>query len=196
MSPRSAVLSCLCSELLRKGTPDITCAVLRIVCAKILRMKPDLMAFVYEEYVRMHHTASLKRVRELLKLLLDSLGTTFLILDGLDEYEIQIQEQIIEEGARLLKPCVDDAEEGNRSRVKLMICSRETQIILRAIKKRLSTALVVNLTDEHQNISRDIVRFTNAKLSDLYDRFDEIVIKHIGVAITEKADGMISVSKH
>jgi hypothetical protein len=80
-------------------------------------------------------TTSIKRVRELLKLLLDSLGTTFLILDGLDEYEMSAQGQIIEEFARLLRPCLNDEDEEPHSNAKLLICSGETSTS-RSIKKK------------------------------------------------------------
>jgi hypothetical protein len=66
------------------------------------------------------------------------LGTTFLILDGLDEYEMSAQGQIIEEFARLLKPCLNEEDEEPRSNAKLLICSRETTSTLRSIKKKWS----------------------------------------------------------
>jgi hypothetical protein len=49
--------------------------------------------------------------------------------------------------------------------------------------------LVVNLTEEHHNISQDIAKFTKAKLPVLHDRFSEAVIDEVGGVITEKADG-------
>lgn len=188
ISPRSFILYCICSELLRKGTPEVANVILRLLCAQILRSRHDLLAFVYEDYVRFNTTASIKRVRELLKLLLESLGTTFLILDGLDEYDMSVQEQIIEEFARLLKPCLNHEDDEPPSNAKLLICSRETTSILRCVKK-LSNLLVVNLTEEHHNISQDIAKFTKAKLPVLHDRFSEAVIDEVGGVITEKADG-------
>lgn len=188
ISPRSFILYCICSELLRKGTPEVANVILRLLCAQILRSRHDLLAFVYEDYVRFNTTASIKRVRELLKLLLESLGTTFLILDGLDEYDMSAQEQIIEEFARLLKPCLNHEDDEPPSNAKLLICSRETTSILRCVKK-LSSLLVVNLTEEHHNISQDIAKFTKAKLPVLHDRFSEAVIDEVGGVITEKADG-------
>jgi hypothetical protein len=189
MSPRSIILCCICSELLRKGTPDIASVILRLFCAQILRSRHDLLAFVYEDYVRFNATASIKRIRELLKLLLDSLGTTFLILDGLDEYDTAAQVQIIDEFARLLKPCLNKEDEEPHSGVKLLICSRETTAILRSIKRKVNSPLVINLTEEHHDISQDIAKFTKNKLPILHDRFDEAVIEELGNSITEKADG-------
>jgi hypothetical protein len=120
---------------------------------------------------------------------LESSGTTFLILDGLDEYEPPAQGQIIEEFARLVKPCLDNEDEEPHSNAKLLICSRETTSILRSIKKKLSNLLVVNLTEEHHNVSQDIAKFTKAKLPVLHDRFNEAVIEEVGGVITEKANG-------
>jgi hypothetical protein len=73
-----------------------------------------------------------------------------------------------------------------------MICSRETKTILRSIQRKLNNPLVVNLTEEHCNIYRDISNFTRAKLPVLYGRFDEAVVDKVGNAITEKADGKIT----
>lgn len=117
---------------------------------------------------------------------------SFLVLDGLDEYDKAVQEQIIEELDKLLKPYPDSLDEEPQAKVKVMICSRETTALLGKIRRKFSNALVVNLGEDYDKVSQDISRFTNARLPELYDRFDEDVVKAVGDSIAKKADGNIS----
>lgn len=117
---------------------------------------------------------------------------SFLVLDGLDEYDKAVQEQIIEELDKLLKPYPDSLDEEPQAKVKVMICCRETTALLGKIRRKFSNALVVNLGEDYGKVSQDISRFTNARLPELYDRFDEDVVKAVGDSIAKKADGNIS----
>jgi hypothetical protein len=163
---------------------------LRLLCAQVFRSKPDLAPFVYENYVKLCTTASLKRIRELLKLFFESLGTTFLVLDGLDEYDSSEQTNIIDELSRLLKVNEESTwDDDLRPKVKLMICSRETKDILRYIRKKMNNLLVVSLSEEVNKVSGDIAKFTRANLLELRDRFDDGEVDKVGDNIAEKADG-------
>lgn len=161
----------------------------RLLCAQILRLRIDLVPYVYEQYVRLGLTASLSRTRELIKQLLSSSGNVFLIIDGLDEYEGTDQKKVLDELSQLLKaPSYAKGDEPH-SRLKLMLCSRETRDLIRDIPRKLRRPIVVSLSEEHQRISEDIALFTHASLAELRGRFVEVEVNQIGKKIVQKADG-------
>ncbi|KAF0325303.1 hypothetical protein GQ607_007337 [Colletotrichum asianum] len=199
MSSRSFLMCCMSSELLRKGESNPAGTILRLFCAQMLRKNRRLLPYIYEEYVRLNSTLSLKKVRDITKLLLDSLGPVFLVFDGLDEYSDCHQAGIIDELSRLLKPPSNTMEDAGApdpvdgirvSGVKVLICSRETQPILREIKKKWKQPAVINLTKEHEYalMSEDISRFAQVRLRALSEDFDQPVLDKILESLTNKAD--------
>ncbi|KAI3317050.1 hypothetical protein HD806DRAFT_516144 [Xylariaceae sp. AK1471] len=190
MSQSSLLVCCLCSDLLREGTQNVVSVLLRLICTKILRHKNDLLSFVYEEYVKFNKAASIKRVRELLEQIFESLGTTFIIVDGLDEYDTSDQTAIVDELSRLLKVNSDKTSRQERPKLKVMICSRETHTLLKHIRKKLKNITKISLSDEADSVSKDIAKFTKASLVALDDRFEEEDLEKVGTEIAKKADGM------
>ncbi|KAK1463675.1 NACHT domain-containing protein [Colletotrichum cuscutae] len=198
-SSRSLLMCCMSSELLRKGEQNPACTILKVFCAQMLRLNRRLLPYIYEEHVRFNSTLPLTKVRQITKLLVDSLGHVFLVVNGIDEYLDRDQVRIFEELSRLLKPPSDtadgigasDSADGTRmSSVKLFISSRESQPILREIKKRWKQPAVINLTKdkEHALVSEDISRFAKVKLRALHDEFDEDVLQSILESLMSKAD--------
>ncbi|KAJ8131632.1 hypothetical protein O1611_g1993 [Lasiodiplodia mahajangana] len=191
LPPGSLLICCLCSELLRRGH-NVVSTLLRLICAQILRQKPDLLPFAYENYVKFNKSASINRIRELLGHALESLGTTFIILDGIDEYDSSDQTAIIDEIARLLKSIskIHHVQGTPSPRLKVMLCSRETKELLGHVRKKLSNILTIYLSREAEHVSRDIARYTKASLRELLYRFREEELDKVGSDVSEKADGM------
>lgn len=161
----------------------------RLLCAQIMRLKIDLVPYVYDQYVRLGLTASLRRTRELIRQLLTASGNVFLIIDGLDEYEGTDQKKVLDEFSQLIKaPSYSKADEPH-PRLKLMLCSRETRDLVRDIPRKLHKPMVVSLSEEHKRISEDIALFTRASLAELRGRFMEFEVNQIGNKIVQKADG-------
>jgi hypothetical protein len=162
----------------------------RLICVTLLRLKPDVVPYVYDTFVRKKMTASLLRVREILATLLARSGTTFLIVDGLDEYGSAYQEHIVEEFSRLLKARLETGIEDVRAKFKLMICSRETKELLRSVSRRFQKPLVINLSEESKKVDGDIASYTRTRLEDLRHRFGDAEVDSIGERIVSKADGV------
>ncbi|KAI8631011.1 hypothetical protein F5Y19DRAFT_483660 [Xylariaceae sp. FL1651] len=192
MPPGSLLICCLCSELLRRGSQNVVSTLLRLLCSQILRRNPDLLSFAFENYVKFNKPASINRIRELLTQTLESLGTTFIVLDGLDEYDSSDQTAIIDEISRLLKSMskVRPVEGAPTPRLKVMLCSRETKELLGQVRKKLNNILTVSLSHETEKVSKDIARYTKASLQELWDRFSEDELEKVGLDISKKADGM------
>ncbi|KAL9622931.1 MAG: hypothetical protein Q9160_002649 [Pyrenula sp. 1 TL-2023] len=190
VSPKSLAICCFCSQALRRGNANICSMLFRLLCAQILRLRIDLVPFVYEEYVRLGSTASLRRTRELIKQLLTSSGNVFLIMDGLDEYESSDQKTVLMEISQLIRAPSYGKTDEPHPRLKLMLCSRETRDLVREIPKKLHKPMVVSLSEESERISEDIALFTHASLAELRGRFMEFEVNQIGSKIVQKADGM------
>jgi hypothetical protein len=193
LSPKSIIVCCLCSQVLQSGATDVCSTLFRLLCAQILRSKPDLVPYVYEQYVRLGLTASLKKTRELLKQLFLSSGTVFLIMDGLDEYESSDQKRVLDELSHLIKAHPDSKADEPQPRLKLMLCSRETRDLVRDIPRKLNKPMVVSLSEEHKKISEDIALFTHASLAELRGRFADVEVDQVGDRIVQKADGELMV---
>jgi hypothetical protein len=194
MSPTSSLVYCLCSEALRKGATDACSVLFRLLCAQVLRSKLDLVPYVYEHFVKTSMTASLKRTRELLKHLFLSSGKTFLVIDGLDEYESSDQRTILGELSLLLKARPETRSDEPQPKLKLLICSRETKDLLRDVSRKLNQALTISLSQERRRITKDIATFARASLAELRGRFDDAEVDQIGERIVQKADGKVLIS--
>ena len=142
-----------------------------------------LLPHVYDSFVKAGAVTSLAKMRELLRLLVNCLPMTYLILDGLDECDDVHQKQILAELETLTRP--DPENQSHSLRVKILVCSRETKEIAR----RLGKTPQISLSSEHEHVSKDIAIFTRQSLSDLYDRFDREVVDDLNKEIVGKADG-------
>ena len=187
LSPSSVITCCLCSGLLGHATEDACSVLFRLICAKLLRLKPDVVPYVYNSFVCKKTTASLSSIREILLTLLARSGTTFLVIDGLDEYDSAYQVQIVEELSRLTKARLETGIEHIRAKLKLMICSRETKEMLRSMPRRFQRLSTINLSDESGKVNRDIVLYTAAQLEDLRIRFGHEEVDLVGQRIVAKA---------
>lgn len=132
-----------------------------------------MLPHVYDNFVKVRAIPSISKTRHLLKDLLGSLETIFLVLDGLDECEGPHQKQMLTELSTLLLP--DQQRHLSQSKLKVLICSRETKEIAR----KLSKAPQISLSKEQQFVSRDIATFAKNSLSELRGRFDDTIVDEI-----------------
>jgi NACHT domain len=181
ISLQSSMFYCLCPDRLTRPGSNVCGLVFRSLVAQLIRAKSEVLPYVYETFVKLGATPSLCRVRDLLGTLLRCPGTTFLILDGLDECEPQDQRLVVSELQNLLKP---DARAGNE-RLKILICSRETKDILR----KLHNIPQVFLSHEQDDMSKDIAKFTESSLAELFERFPPEVVNEVCGEVVQKADG-------
>lgn len=144
-------------------------------------MKSEVLPFVYETFVKLGATPSLPKVRDMLQILLRSPGIAYIIFDGLDECESADQTRVLSELQSLLKPDARTKDE----KLKVLICSRETK----EISRKLNQTLQISLSDEQQDMSRDIRKFTEFSLAELSDRFSTEIINEVSDEVVKKADG-------
>ena len=182
LSPSSDLLYCLCSYGFGKAEQNPCGLLLRSLIAQLLRRHTDLLPYVYDNYVKLGAVPSLKNIKELLLLLLDSLGTIFLILDGLDECEAIHQKQMLAELTALRQ--IPGNRPSGAARLKVLICSRETKDIQRKLIKVPTVSL-----SKQQFVDRDIAIFVRNSLQELVERFEEAIVHELERDLVSKADG-------
>jgi hypothetical protein len=181
MSPQASIFYCLCPDRLTHPGRSVCGLVFRSLVAQLIRVKSEVLSFVYETFVKLGATPSLPKVRDLLQTLLRSPGITYIIFDGLDECESADQTHVLSELQNLLKPDARTKDE----KLKVLICSRETK----EISRKLNQMPQISLSDEQQNMSRDISKFTEFSLAELSDRFPTEIINEVNGEVVKKADG-------
>ena len=99
----------------------------------MLRKHPQLLPQTYEEFVTAGVSPALSRTKGLLRDMLKTLGTTYMIVDGLDECDSLHQRQVLADLSTLLPPDLDKLP--NCATLKVLVCSRETIEIKRKLNK-------------------------------------------------------------
>jgi hypothetical protein len=183
ISPHASIFYCLCPDRLTHPGRSVCGLIFRSLVAQLIRVKSEVLPYVYEMFVKLGATPSLPKVRDLLETLLRSPGITYIILDGLDECESTDQRHVLSELQNLLRPDVRTKDE----KLKVLICSRETK----EISRKLNQARQIFLSDEQQEMSRDICKFTKSSLAELSDRFSTEIINEVSGEVVKKADGKL-----
>lgn len=181
ISPDSHILYCLCTYGFGQPQKNACSLIFRSLIAQLLRKQPDLLCYIYENYVRSRTIPSLVKVKELLKKLLETSERIFLILDGLDELQGDDQKQVLAELGGLSHPTRYERS----IRVKVLVCSRETK----EISRKLSKSPCVALSEEESCVQRDISLYARHRLRELRDRFCNDIVDALEEEVVEKAKG-------
>lgn len=155
----------------------------RSLIAQLIRKERSLLSHVYDNFVKTGVVPSATKARDLLKHLLRALGSTFLVIDGLDECEGAHQRQLLSD-LRTFLPSIKSADQ-DQVAVKILICSRETKEILASLKK----VPQVFLTEEKAKVAKDIAIFAKEGLSPLRGRFKTTIVEEVEQDVVNKADG-------
>lgn len=126
--------------------------------AQIIQKNLDLVPYIYNEYVLSHPKASQKALKGLLPNLLASVGSSRLVIDGMDEWDPKEQELIIEAILPLISADVSHI-------CKILISSRDVPAISRSLQKKTKSAITISLADEHRAIDHAIECFIQKRFS-------------------------------
>ncbi|KAL1618376.1 general transcription repressor [Neofusicoccum ribis] len=127
--------------------------------SQILKIKPDMAAFIYDQYLCKALTPSVRHLRQLLPQLLSSMQSPRIIVDGIDEYASEEQKKIIKEILTVVKDC------SVNPCCKALLSSRDEP----GISRSLSPKDAVSLTDESQHVNSAIEAFVDRKVEDIKD---------------------------
>ncbi|KAH7308822.1 hypothetical protein BKA65DRAFT_174630 [Rhexocercosporidium sp. MPI-PUGE-AT-0058] len=155
---------------------NICSQILRTIALQLLRRKVDLASLIANQYVYLGTSCGMAQLRTLLPQMLETLESTRIIIDGLDECpELETQVSILRELQRLL---------GKDLHCKVIISSRREVKIAEKLSRKPQIQL-----DGRQEVESDIRLYVKYKIGSIETADHELRAK-IESILVEKANGM------
>ncbi|TVY78217.1 C2H2 finger domain transcription factor crzA [Lachnellula suecica] len=162
-------------------------AVARSMLSQLLDAHDDLLPYLYDQCISSGQVSlvSGQTSLELLKTCLESVGQTYIVVDGIDECEIPERKAILSFFTSLIE---NDVVPG---RLRGLFVSQDEN----DIRKLLRTASVLRLTEDHNK--SDIEAYTSHWLNKISIKFgiSAATSTHIKTAILNGCDGMFLFAK-
>jgi hypothetical protein len=160
------VLYYYCSYLTKTAGSCTT--LLQSLVSQLIQKHQDLALFVYNDFFAIHPKATQKALVELLPKLLQAIGSTRLVIDGLDEWDAHQQKELL--------GCLPGILSNDRTSYicKVLISSRDTLEISRNLVKKFKTSPVISLSsaDERVAVNKSIACFVDARLAKVHSHVD------------------------
>ncbi|KAH6714004.1 hypothetical protein BKA61DRAFT_428897, partial [Leptodontidium sp. MPI-SDFR-AT-0119] len=154
---------------------NICSQILRTVALQLLRRNVDLASLIANQYVYQGTSCGMAQLRTLLPQMLETIDSTRIIIDGLDECSVETQMSVLKDLERLL---------GKDVHCKIIISSRRDV----KIAEKLSGKTQIRL-DELQEVESDIRLYVKYKVSSIKTTDPDLRTK-IESILVEKANGM------
>ena len=162
------------------NSTDTCTKILRTVAAQLIQSQPELVAYIYRSYVDAVKSTSTKRMKDLLREILSSLGTCRVVLDGIDECSVEQQKEIISTFLSLQ----DSASES----CKVLFSSRNDES---HIKRSLARKTVIQLKGQTDDA---IILYVKHKVDELSHSFEDLsgeLLSRVRQRTCAKAQGII-----
>ncbi|KAF2129964.1 hypothetical protein P153DRAFT_356631 [Dothidotthia symphoricarpi CBS 119687] len=192
---QSTVLFCFYSYRISCVHPDPTIFILATLIAQILRRNTDLSVYVHEEFVAEARPASISNLKEIIMNLIPQLKMPRILIDGIDEC-VRYDTHGNPSDLTLVRDVLQDVLQletlaGGNLPLKLLIVSRD----IKQIVGKLSKKPTISLDDEVDAMTSAIRRFTNQRLQEIRERFEEFqeidsILLEVEEKIVLKAQGM------
>ena len=162
------VLYYYCSYLTK--TADSCTTLLQTLVSQLIQKHQDLALFVYNDFFTIHPKATQKSLVELLPKLLQAVGSTRLVIDGLDEWDAYQQKELL--------GCLPGILSNDRTShiCKVLISCRDTLEISRNLVRKFKTSPVISLSSDVERIAvnKSIACFVDARLAELPSHIDDM----------------------
>jgi hypothetical protein len=142
------------------ATAGTSAYLFRSLIAQIVQMHPDTAIYVSDNYITSYRAASRKAIASLLPELLNIVGTSRLVIDGIDEWDSKEQQATLDD----LLPLATDKT--SKYICKILISSRDMPTISRMMRPKKKATMVLSLGEEHTFIDQSIQSFIAKKLDD------------------------------
>jgi hypothetical protein len=168
-----------------------TSHLLRSLISQIIQKHQDLAVYVHDVYFKSYPVPSKKALLVLLPELLQGLGSTRLIIDGIDEWDADEQKELLKDLMQLL------STDSSSYICKILIASRDTLEVSRNIRKNKSVVTMsLSERDESLAIAQSIEKFVDKRLNELPDHFnildpDGLILSEIKSSLSDKSNGII-----
>lgn len=161
-------------------TSTDTCLnIIRTVAAQLIHSQPELVAYIYSTYVDVVKNTSTRRMKDLLREIISSLGACRIVLDGIDECSVEQQKEILSTFLSL--------QESASEPCKVLFSSRNDES---HIKRLLSRSTVIQLKGQTDNA---IILYVNHKVDELSHSFEDLsgeLLSRVRQRICAKAQGI------
>ncbi|TFB04069.1 hypothetical protein CCMA1212_003705 [Trichoderma ghanense] len=191
-SEHSSIAAHFCTYLYPEST-DYN-FILRSLMVQIIKSDPDLIALSYDWLVLKRKTPSCAATEQLLRLLVEALGsspsqqkTLHIVIDGLDECDDSTVTSVV----KILDRLSATASSSGTAILKVLICTQMTPAVAKVVKKKHH----VSLTDEKAHLNKAIQDYTLQKINAIRPSLSQLRITdgditELASQITRKADGM------
>ncbi|KAF2145844.1 uncharacterized protein K452DRAFT_305786 [Aplosporella prunicola CBS 121167] len=113
---------------------------LRSLTAQAVQNNPDLIIYIHDDYIPSHPVASRRPLMGILPNILIDVGSSRLIIDGIDEWDRKEQKLILKDVLQLL------STDASSHTCKVLISSRDVPTVSPVLRKNSKTS--VSLSDE------------------------------------------------
>lgn len=157
---------------------DTLTLILRTIAAQLIKLNPDLLAYVYQNYVEKALSPNKKIIKNILSEVLASLQSCRILIDGIDECEESQQREIL---SSILSLQTDAG-----SSCKLLIASRDEIQINRILRQSKS----ISLKGKTDNAIDMFIRRGVSDLRQAFDSLDEGFVDRMQRQLSVRAGGM------
>ena len=157
----------------------------RMLCTfatQCLRQHPDMAPLVHQAFAQRGMGRSNANLKSLLKELLPTLGSTRIILDGIDQYDDSTQKETL----KILQDVLIEVQKQHQCSCKLLVSSRDLSKIDKLIPKRTR----ISLEDRPKEATDIYIHGLVDELKNEFDDFEDHVFENVTHKLTEKAKGM------
>ncbi|CCD50121.1 similar to NACHT domain protein [Botrytis cinerea T4] len=159
-----------------RSSGNVCQQILKTVAVQLLRQHHEISTLVANEFVYRGVDCTMTQLRTLVPQLLQTVASTRIVVDGLDECSKEDQKLILKE---LRSICI-----GPALQCKILFSSRKEAHIRQKLLKQPHIAL-----DSRQEVNQDIQSYLKYKVSKL-DTSDQDLLSRIENTLMEKANGM------
>lgn len=156
--------------------------ILRSFATQLLAGNASLAPYILETFANNGQKPTKKNLGMILEKMITSLSSLRIVVDGIDEYPQDDQDEIIQDLLRI-KGSVSGA-------CKLLLSSRKH----RSISRWLQSKPMIRLDDNTDNVNSTISSFIHPRLQSLRNRFSPAIVDDLENMLLEKANGCISPS--
>jgi len=160
-----------------QDTGSICLQILAIIVLQIVKQHPEVCTLITNEYVYRGPSCGMVQLRSLVPQLLEIVGHTRIVIDGIDECSKENQKAIMKE---LPAICTS-----SKAHCKALFSSRREV----HIQEKLSSQPQISL-DKRQEVDFDIRSFVRYKVTKLRTP-DQDLLNKIETILLEKADGKL-----
>jgi hypothetical protein len=163
---------------------------LRSLACQIIQMRTDLAIYVYDTYFVSYPKPDTKAMIELLPKLLQEMGSTRIVIDGVDEWTARDQHELLKYLEKLI------STDSTQCICKILVSSRDTLEVSRNLSRKNKTMAFSVLSGIHEStaINHSISRFVDRKLEHVPSHFTDLdpeglILARIKQKLLEKSDG-------